>query len=173
MKKNILIAAVALILSFFIDIYVIKFFNLIQIDFISKFFWLISIIGSIFGVLIFMTVFLYATKRKKELYPLWMTLFIVAVLCYFLKMFIARPRPVEHILSWIDLAKYSMPSAHAAAVFSVIPFFKKKARKYWIWFAILVAFSRLYTSAHYLSDVIAGALIGYLIVNLVLKYYKK
>jgi len=42
----------------------------------------------------------------------------------------------------------------------------KNFPKYKIWFwtvALLVAFSRLYLEVHYLSDVIAGAFIGYII----------
>jgi undecaprenyl-diphosphatase len=36
-------------------------------------------------------------------------------------------------------------------------------RVFWIAFASLVAFSRLYLGVHYLSDVVTGAAIGYLI----------
>lgn len=172
-EKILTISIIALIISFFIDKYIVEFFKLIQAGFLSGIFGMVNLIGSIFGVFIITTIYIYVTKRKKELYPLWITIFLVAIASYFLKEVIARPRPTELIPSIINLMKFSMPSAHAASVFSVIPFFKKETRKYWIYFALIVAFSRLYSSAHYLSDVIAGGLLGWGIVSLVLYFYKK
>ena len=51
-------------------------------------------------------------------------------------------------------------------VFCAIPILDKefpKLKYFWIAFAVLVAFSRIYFGLHFLSDVIAGGLIGYLI----------
>lgn len=173
-KKNILIISViALIVSFFIDSYLVEFFKLIQLGFLSNFFGLINIIGSFVGVLIIGTIYLLLKKRKKELYPFWITVFTVSVVCYFLKILIARERPAEYISSFVNLMRYAMPSAHTAVAFSAIPFFKKQAKKYWIYFAVLIAFSRLYTLNHFLSDVIVGGLIGWGIVKLVIYFYKK
>jgi undecaprenyl-diphosphatase len=61
---------------------------------------------------------------------------------------------------------FSFPSFHAMFVFSLLPLLNKQYSKFkyvWIIFAILVAFSRVYLGVHYLSDVLAGAIIGYLI----------
>jgi undecaprenyl-diphosphatase len=44
---------------------------------------------------------------------------------------------------------------------------------FWLGFAILVAFSRVYFGVHYLSDVIAGAFIGYLIGYLAMNLEEK
>ena len=51
-------------------------------------------------------------------------------------------------------------------VFSALPILNKEFKifKYiWFIFACLVAFSRAYFGIHYLSDILAGAIIGYLI----------
>jgi len=51
-------------------------------------------------------------------------------------------------------------------VFSALPILNKKFNKLkyiWLVFACLVAFSRVYFGVHYMSDVLTGALVGYLI----------
>ena len=60
--------------------------------------------------------------------------------------------------------------------FCAIPFLSKefpKFKYFWIAFASLIAFSRVYFGVHFLSDVIAGGLIGYLIGWFVLKTEKE
>jgi undecaprenyl-diphosphatase len=60
----------------------------------------------------------------------------------------------------------SFPSGHAMIVFSIVPFLMKnfpKQKYYFILLAVLVAFSRIYLNVHYLSDIVAGAFLGYLI----------
>jgi len=49
----------------------------------------------------------------------------------------------------------------------------KKIGLVWLVIALIVSISRLYLGAHYLSDVIAGALIGYGIGVLVIWVYNK
>jgi undecaprenyl-diphosphatase len=64
------------------------------------------------------------------------------------------------------LKDFSFPSAHAALCFSLVPVLDREYphfKSFWIGFAVLVAFSRLYLGVHYFSDVMAGAFIGLLI----------
>ena len=61
---------------------------------------------------------------------------------------------------------FSFPSFETMLVFAAVPLLNKEFRKFryiWIIFACLVGFSRAYFGVHYLSDVMAGAIIGYLI----------
>ena len=52
---------------------------------------------------------------------------------------------------------------HSASAFAAIPILNRefpKIKWFWILFALLVAFSRLYLGVHYLSDVIFGIILG-------------
>ncbi len=60
----------------------------------------------------------------------------------------------------------SFPSAHAAVIFAMLPFFEKeypKLKYAWIVFAIIVCFTRIYFPVHYMSDILLGSFIGYII----------
>ena len=57
-------------------------------------------------------------------------------------------------------------------VFCAVPLLSKEFPKFryvWIFLACLVGFSRIYFGFHFLSDVIAGAVIGYLLGAFVIR----
>ena len=71
---------------------------------------------------------------------------------------------------------FSFPSSHAMIAFCAVPILSEqfpKLKKFWIVFAILVAFSRVYLGLHFVSDVIAGGFIGYVIGAMVIKLEKE
>ncbi len=99
--------------------------------------------------------------------------FLLAIVINLLKFTIKRKRPVGE---WGGIYRntdpHSFPSGHATRVFFL-------ASMAWgiapIWFAILltiwaplVSISRIQTGLHYLSDVIAGAILGWLMGKLAL-----
>lgn len=55
----------------------------------------------------------------------------------------------------------SFPSAHAALVFSVLPFLSGGGAAVYFVYSALVGLSRVYLGVHYPIDVVAGAILGY------------
>ena len=168
MKKEHLFVAVLLIAaSFLADSSINAFAKTIHtppLDFVFGWF---SHFATIFVILIVMTsLFLWEEKKKKWIKPLWLSFFGAFILSYAIKFIIMRARPDgTEIIPLLNLIDYSFPSAHAAAAFSIIPLLDKEYKKlkwFWLLFAIMVVASRLYFGVHYLSDVMAGAAIGYI-----------
>jgi len=60
--------------------------------------------------------------------------------------------------------------------FAALPIIDKEFPKiylFWVIFALLIVFSRIYFGYHFVSDVIAGALIGYFSGFVFLKLWKR
>jgi undecaprenyl-diphosphatase len=91
---------------------------------------------------------------------------IVCNLC--MKNIVDRERPFDRIKELVLIGKrmtdYSFPSGHTTAAFATLVVYKKtmskKFSKIMLVISILMAFSRLYLGAHYLTDVLAGVIIG-------------
>ncbi len=85
----------------------------------------------------------------------------------------ARPFMIESgVLRWIPspLSLHAFPSAHASAAFALafaILWTKRRAAIGPLILASLVAFGRVATGVHYLTDVLGGALVGFLAVIIV------
>ena len=96
----------------------------------------------------------------------------------FLKNFFRRPRPYlllqtfhSNLISGICPVDFSFPSAHAATAFvaaGVLAYFDKKRRLFYYFIAILISYSRIYLGCHYFFDVVTGAVLGYIISQLLL-----
>ena len=92
------------------------------------------------------------------------------------KPFFERIRPSHLNLEGIHLlvskgGKWSMPSNHAANIFSlatILSYFYNRFTLLLYFFAILIAFSRVYVGVHFPGDVIIGGFLGYFIALIVL-----
>jgi undecaprenyl-diphosphatase len=79
-----------------------------------------------------------------------------------LKALFDRPRP-EELLVMTDAG--SFPSGHVANAATMAVVLAIVIGRWWVWFAgiayvVLMALSRTYLGAHWVSDTVAGALIG-------------
>ena len=188
-RENIILFFGAILIwfpSFYFDSQTIKFFSLLRTGFLDEFFLGITFASSEIIIFFFLTsLFLWSERKRKWIFPLWVSLFFSVAISFLLKISVQRMRPFqigitetlpilisESFTTW----NYSFPSFQSMLVFCAIPILDKefpKLKYFWISFAILVAFSRIYFGLHFMSDVIAGGLIGYLIGMIVMKLEKE
>lgn len=164
-----------LLLTFYFDKQIISLISLIRNGILNDLFLGITFVSSILIVFLFLTMLFTHKNKRKWIVPLWATLVIDIIVAFLLKISIQRHRPFEldiiPLIQGLEKSSYyvwdfSFPSFQAMMIFSAIPFLSREFPKFkyvWIIFACLVAFSRIYLGLHFLSDVIAGALIGYVI----------
>lgn len=116
---------------------------------------------------------LYGTKHSRYAAGLLLASIGSGCSVWALKLFFALPRPFDPI-ALISIDSFSFPSGHAAAAAALYGFIiyivSKTIRTNWRGEAliaalgaliILIGFSRLYLGVHYLSDVVAGYIVGF------------
>lgn len=129
----------------------------------------------IWTVLFLYLVFIEEKKDKRFIFYFIVSLLISSLLVFTMKNVIKRPRPFSSITNYQLLnypSDYSFPSGHAAISFAaaaILSFFDKKRKKYFYLIAVIIAFSRVYLGCHYVSDVLAGIFLGWLISSLLIK----
>ena len=191
-KKRIIIFSLIIILafvSFFYDTGIIRFIESKRTFSLDYIFLSFVFASNVFIIFFFLTsLFLWNENKRRWIFPLWFSGAMAFVISFILKVLIARPRPFEvSSISVLQIAfnfmknnfntwNFSFPSFEALLVFTAIPFINKGFKKFkWIWFifACLIAFSRVYFGIHYLSDILAGGMIGYLLGILIVKVEEK
>lgn len=140
---------------------------------------LISEIGSGEGIFIlsFIPLFLAKKEKKRAALILWAGLTVTYYILTVLKTSVARPRPfmqLPDVRLLISEKSFSFPSGHATQAFMAAAVMSRYFRGGAIYFAFaaIVAFSRVYIGVHYVSDVLAGAVIG-MAVGYLLVYISK
>ena len=113
---------------------------------------------------------------------LFWNILISGVLVQVLKHILARPRPVLFFNSnqtsleffSFESSLHSFPSGHSATVFAFafcMLLLFPRLRSFWLIFAIVIALTRVIITAHFVSDIIAGAFVAYLVSILIRKKF--
>lgn len=181
------ILGIALIItSLYFDTFISRGTSFLRNDFLDNFFMFITFASS--EVIIFFllsALFLWRENKRRWILPLWVSLFLSALISFILKIAIQRDRPFQlgivNLIPMLQEASYSIwnfsfPSFQSMLAFCAIPILSEqfpRLKKIWLVFAILVALSRVYFGLHFMSDVLIGALIGYLIGIIVVKEEKE
>jgi len=177
------------VLSFIFDNQISIFFQSLRNPILN---YLLSIFAFETGTMIILfaitSLFLFKEKKKEWILPLWITAATSAIITFILKILIQRPRPFQEgviyavplaqtlLGSTITLWNFSFPSFQATLAFCALPILDKEFKKLkyaWIVIALIISLSRVYFGVHYMSDVIFGAIIGYLIGLGVVKIKEK
>lgn len=174
-----IIILAVLMLCFRFDKEIVSSITTLQGSFLNQIMVLISYLGIAVVIFILATCLLLWHNRRKIML-LWLSFATTTALAVLLKVVVGRARPFTLGLSTLNLLirnsymtwDSSFPSFHAAVAFAVLPFLKGKLKYYWLIFACLVGFSRVFFALHYPSDVIAGALIGYAVSSIFAKIFK-
>jgi len=179
-----IIFSLFMFLVFRLDSDIVAGISLIRNSVLNDFFVGITFFSSSI-IFIFLTVLFMQKNKKKWLLPLWLTMLVSVIISFLLKVSVQRIRPYQMELISIlpgfeslahSVWNFSFPSFQAMLVFSAVPFLSKEFPRFryvWIIFASLVALSRVYIGLHFLSDVILGGLIGYLLGAAVIKTEKE
>ncbi len=182
MKKNkditiLIIGILLFLISYILDRQINLFFKNFRFTFFDVIFSIITNFGVVVLVtLIIPSVILY-NKNKKSVYLLWSAFIASFISAFIIKLIVLRQRPIDAFTyPFTNIVNYSFPSLHAMVAFALLPLlleFLPKQKNIWISFAFLVGFTRVYFGFHFLSDVVFGALFGYLAGNYLLDMYEK
>jgi len=179
-----IIGTLLFIISYKLDNQVNLLFTGLRFPLLDVVFGLITNFNLVILAMVVMPSIIFYRNKKKSVYLLWLTFLISVILAFIIKLIVLRQRPLEALVyqikpltyPLINILVYSFPSMHAMVAFSLLPVIIKylpKQKFFWIIFAFLVAFSRVYFGFHFLSDVVFGGFLGYFIGNFLLEMHEK
>ena len=122
----------------------------------------------------FLLVFYVVGINKKRFVVL--SFLLSSAVTFLIKLIVNRTRPYYGNLNVVNMSSSSFPSGHTSAIFAVAVILSHYyPKKKYIFYSLgfLIGFFRIYSGAHYLSDVIFGAFLGWVIGIFVLKHEDK
>ena len=130
-----------------------------------------------FALALVAIIFIFFRDKYKHLgVAILLSFLISGLFAQLLKHFFPSPRPqiffkpgaYHHFIEGVSLmGNSSFPSGHTATAFGLATVFSVILKKKWIQLFVLiaalgVAYSRMYLGQHFLQDVLAGAMIGFI-----------
>ncbi len=151
--------------------------NLLQIKILGQ---TAKIISTIFNdkilllIMVLLSAFLFWIKEAKKAIFIFFSAGFGGLILFIIKYTVQRVRPLPEVFSG-----YSFPSGHSTiiVVFFVSLLFIINKKEFLsilaIFTIIAVPVSRVVLGAHFISDVVAGLLLGSIVVDFMKVYYKK
>jgi len=178
-KNNLFILAIGvllLVLSYEYDSAISAFFRAVNVPILDPILRVVTNFAFVIAVMLMLPCAILYKKNKKIL-AYFAAAFIVSIIAAFIiKLIVLRQRPIQEFnFPFTQIVDYSFPSMHTMAAFALVPllaYFFHKQKYYWLAFAVLVAFTRIYFGFHFLSDVIFGAAAGYFIGEFVISFHE-
>ena len=167
--------------------------NSMHSTFLDSFMWFLSGSYILFFLLPFVFYFLFKVYRSKQLVWILAALLLTIVLTdqlsvHAFKEVFQRYRPSHNLLlksklhfheypdgSFYGGGKFGFVSSHASNYFGVLTIMYALIRPLWVKIilfviSLLIIYSRVYLGVHYVSDVICGALLGFVLAQFVLQF---
>ena len=166
--------------------------NAMHYTFLDSFMWFLS--GSYILLLLipFVFYFLFKEYRSNQLPWIFAAVVLTVILTdqlsvHAFKEVFQRYRPSHNLLlksqlhlheypdgSFYGGGKFGFVSSHAANYFGILTIISSLIRQGWVkiillTIALLVIYSRVYLGVHYVSDVLCGALLGFVLAQFVLQ----
>ena len=161
-------------LSFLIDDQIYSLMVLFQNPFLDKIMFFFSSLGGLAIGLPFILIallLLEANKKGKIASNLLIAVIVDLIIVAFLKIIVGRERPQTEQIANLEVYLPSFPSAHSSRAFAIFNTLNKYYSKPFLFYSIasLIAISRIYFRVHYLSDVMAGLVIGLVVSDFVVE----
>ena len=174
---SVLIVGILLFLiSYNLDQPVNLFFKALKFPIFDVVFSVITNFSVVVMVMLLIPSLVFYKKNRKLIYALWLAFLASLALAFVIKLIFLRQRPIEAFTyPFTNIISYSFPSMHAMVIFALLPILIKylqKQKAFWLSFAFLAVFSRIYFGFHFLSDVVFGALSGHFVGKSLLKLYE-
>tara|TARA_Y100000766_G_C18722570_1_gene514706 strand:+ start:134 stop:709 length:576 start_codon:yes stop_codon:yes gene_type:complete len=167
--------------------------NSMHSTFLDSFMWFLSGSYILFFLLPFVFYFLFKVYSSKQLVWILVALLLAIVLTdqlsvHAFKEVFQRYRPSHNLLlksklhfheypdgSFYGGGKFGFVSSHASNYFGVLTIMYALIRPLWVKIilfiiCLLIIYSRVYLGVHYVSDVICGALLGFVLAQFVLQF---
>jgi lipid A 4'-phosphatase len=174
--------------------------NFLNNIFLKKFFIDITKIGDsvwvfLFSFLVYVLCYFFKNKLIKnyrDIYNkvrlgslfLFTAILVTGLITQIIKHVVGRPRPNHSLMQKsfefdffnLNSAFHSFPSGHTSTIFVVALFlsiFTPKIKYYYLFFASLIAFSRVVVSAHFFTDLLGGVVVAFIGFKITLVIFNK
>jgi len=139
--------------------------------FLDQFFKYVTILGD--GYMLYFILLLAFFRKYWETLMLFTGTAVASIVTQIIKRSLALPRPARvfsendqlYLVPGIDIHfHHSFPSGHSTTAFAIyfgLALLYPKQRWFFTIVAVIVAFSRVYLSQHFLEDILAGSVIGF------------